>query len=102
MSLYNATIGTATKLVISSGNMADDILLSGTELTGSMLNKAKELKLSTAISLAVAEETAVENGELRRYNALWNLAEQKAAHKARMAKNPDVLAEYNRLAGIAP
>lgn len=100
MSLYNATVGTATKLVISSGNMLDDVFSTGGEFTNAGLKQAKRVNLSASISLALDEENEASNREARRQDALWTLAERNEAHKARMAKNPAVLAEYNRLAGI--
>lgn len=102
MSLYNATVGTATKLVVTSGNVACKSLY-GVELAvDSGINQLERVALSSAISLKIDRDNEAKNSHARQQDAAWILAEREEAHKARLASNPALAAAYNRIMGIAP
>jgi hypothetical protein len=100
MSLYNATVGTATSLVTTTGDVAVNSLDSISVLVSAAHIQAKRVLLSSEISLELDQENAAVNKTARQQDALLSLAQRKILHKRTLAKDPEILAEYNRLAGI--
>lgn len=102
MSLYNATVGTATKLVTTSGNVACKSLYGVEVAVDSGIKQLERVLLSSTISLQNDIDAAAENKERRRQDAAIELSEREKAHRARLAGDPELAAIYNRIMGNAP
>jgi len=102
MTLYNATVGTATQLVTTSGNVACKSLYGVEVAVDSGIKQLERVLLSSTISLQNDIDAAAANGAARRQDAGLILAQRDIAHQDALAKDPRVLAAYNRIMGIAP
>jgi len=101
MSLYNATVGTATKLVTTTGNVACTSLDSVSVLVSAAHLQAERILLSSTISLQMDKDNADANGHARRQDAGLILAQRDIAHQDALNQDPRVLAAYNRIMGIS-